>query len=297
MTTLLQQLLALTEGATKGYDTSEQNRTHYDNFAEWEKVLRQDGGDTFKKNATVIGGMGHDGEVGEFDKAKNKGWLITSYRPANYKASANKGVVSEAQGDHADIAKEISSKHSYSTLSHRGGTSEVSTDHQTALAAKAAFTISTNALERAGFTYVGHSGTAVSKGMSRTYKNSNGITAQVEVSSSTNKEHYHKTVIKGIVSEALSWRFAEIIEKIKKLDTRDNPWELYTDGGGYKAANKELTRALLQAIMKKTTKEAWAVMTPVFKKHSKIGGYDSEPVNLAEYWLQRAFDEKRHDEI
>ncbi len=42
----------LEAGATKGYNTSEKNREHYDDWNEWQTEVRRSGGDTFKKTAT-----------------------------------------------------------------------------------------------------------------------------------------------------------------------------------------------------------------------------------------------------
>lgn len=65
----------------EGYDTSEKNREHYDDFTEWKSALRSAGGDYYmpKKDVSFYVGNAHDGKCGEFDTEKGEGWLCEKW--------------------------------------------------------------------------------------------------------------------------------------------------------------------------------------------------------------------------
>lgn len=83
----------------EGYDTSEKNREHFDDYYDWAKAVAQAGADTFKKSKNVRGAMGHEGECGEFDREKKEGWLIDKWSMSEAKKKApigskpNQGLV------------------------------------------------------------------------------------------------------------------------------------------------------------------------------------------------------------
>jgi hypothetical protein len=65
---------------TEAYNTSENNRQYFDNFEEWVQEVRYAGGDIYKgRDNSHIRAMGHDGDIGEFDRSTGEGWMVDSF--------------------------------------------------------------------------------------------------------------------------------------------------------------------------------------------------------------------------
>ena len=80
-------------GATKGYDTSENNREHHDDYDEWFKAVRQAGGDVDMDADTsnVVRALAYDGLIGEFNRKKDTGWIIDSFVKKTKKVNEGAG--------------------------------------------------------------------------------------------------------------------------------------------------------------------------------------------------------------
>lgn len=76
----------------EGYDTSKNNREHYDDFAEWKKAVRGAGADYImpKKGVSVYHANGHDGKCGEFDTEEGEGWLVDKWSKTSKVAETKK---------------------------------------------------------------------------------------------------------------------------------------------------------------------------------------------------------------
>lgn len=74
----------------EGYDTSEKNREHHDDLAEWKRAVRHAGADFTIPNfgATLYRANAHDGFCGEFDTEKGEGWLVNKWS----KSKMNEGM-------------------------------------------------------------------------------------------------------------------------------------------------------------------------------------------------------------
>ena len=66
------------QGVAEGYNTGEDNREQFDNIQDWAQAVKDAGGDVIKGRTGYIA-HGWDGEIGEWDKSANQGWLVAKF--------------------------------------------------------------------------------------------------------------------------------------------------------------------------------------------------------------------------
>lgn len=69
-------------------------------------------------------------------------------------------------------------------------------------------------------------------------------------------------------------------------------WQLYSSMEGHGKAARELNKALSQAMRAKTHAEASKIIWAALTKHRNFGATDSEPVYVADTYLNHKFGEE-----